>query len=123
MGQGQVERRRERRLELRAPLRLRRVDAASEDFHDAVTANLSLGGLYFESEGGERYAQHDLMTISVSIPESEWEVFPFTRLVGRSRVARVKTLPSPGDAERPRRGVALEFGDGVLALTGIPSPG
>lgn len=123
MQQGRIERRRERRLELRVPLRVHRVDAPPEDFTEAATTNLSLGGLYFESEGDERYAQDELVAISVSIPESASEVFPFRRLVGRSRVVRVDTLPSQGGAERPRQGVALKFGDDILALTGIPSRG
>ena len=124
MRQGRVEQRREQRLELKALLRVRRADAAaSEDFTDAVTKNISLGGLYFEAEGDERYALHEPVTISVSIPKNESQAFPFTRLVGRSRVVRVETVPSEAGAGRQRRGVALEFGKEILVLTGIPRQG
>ena len=121
MQQGSVERRRERRVNLKVPLLIRRRglhEAAS--VHEHVTADVGLAGTYFETEAERAYAVNEEVMASVSIPESQRREFPFTRLAGRSRVVRVRKLPLPQPERDKRIGVALEFGQDMTALTTIP---
>jgi len=108
---------------IEAPLLVRRVsEGEPEPFVEQMTKNISLAGICFETSEG-RYAVNDLLTASVSIPEPQRRNFPFTRLAGRTRVVRVDPLPQQ-DAGVPRRcGVALEFGDDLIALTATPLRG
>jgi len=117
----QVERRRERRVNLQAPLLIRRLGAQeATSAHEHVTQDVGLAGAYFETDAGRAYTVNEMVTASVSIPESEWRDFPFTRLAGRSRVVRVHELPAPKSEPRERIGVALEFSRDMTALTAIP---
>ena len=121
-GQDGVERRRGRRINLEAPLLVRRISEEREPFSEQVTGNVSLAGVYFETEAAGEYAVNDVVMASISVPENQRRAFPFTRLAGRTRVVRVKELPPVGHTAK-RLGVALEFGDDVMALTAIPSRG
>ena len=124
MKQESVDRRRGRRANVQAPLLIRRLATDQpEAVKEEVTQNISLAGVYFETEQGNRYAQNEIVLASVSIPESQTRQFPFTRVAGRSRVVRVNELPQQSPSSRKRFGVALEFGDDVTALTAIPSRG
>ena len=87
---------------------------------EEVTQNISLAGVYFETDDSN-YTLNDVVMTSVAIPESQTRHFPFTRLAGRSRVVRVSELPPSGSGGRKRVGIALEFGDDVTALTAIPT--
>ena len=108
-----VERRRGRRIDLQAPLRIRPAETgASEPFTEHQTKNVSLAGVYFETNDDDRYAVNQVFVASVSVPEAQRREFPFTRIAGRSRVVRVHG-----------HGVALEFGDDVMALTALPTRG
>ena len=123
METSEADRRRGRRVDLRAPLLIRRIDAQQPaSFNEKVIGNISLAGVYFETDDRDRYAINDVVMASVSVPEPQQRNFPFTRLAGRSRVVRVNELSAQGSPEgRKRFGVALEFGDDVTALTAIPS--
>ena len=123
MLQERVERRRGRRVKMEALLFLRRDDAkALKAVNDHITKDISLVGVYFESEA-PLLAVNDVVVASVSIPEAQRKEFPFARIAGRSRVVRVEELPTPPE-ERPQRfGVAIEFGDDVTALSAIPARG
>ena len=114
-----IERRRGRRIELAAPVQIRRGGSA-EPGADHVTDNLSVGGVYFETEAGETYQVDDIVTASVSVPEPQRRSFPFTRLAGRCRVVRVSPLPSADPAGRERFGIALEFSNDATVLTASP---
>ena len=119
-----AERRRERRISLEAPLLVRRIDGVSEPFVEQVTGNISMAGVYFETEADGAYAIDDVVMASVSIPESQRRQFPFTRVAGRSRVVRIDELPSVSSPTKTKRlGIALEFSEDVTALTAIPSRG
>ena len=88
-----------------------------------MAKNVSLAGVYFETEGEDSYALNEFLMASVSIPEAERRAFPFARLSGSGRVVRVKQLPWQEAEGRTRFGVALEFGDNITALTASPSRG
>ena len=118
-----IERRRGRRLNLQAPLLIRRIGTHEpEPFKEQMTENLGLAGVYFETDDAGFEVNEVVMT-SVSIPEPQRREFPFTRLAGRGRVVRVNQLDSASGDVRKKYGIALEFGDDLTALTSIPSRG
>ena len=124
MQQGSAERRRGRRVNLEAPLLIRHLKAETGiPFTQKVIGNVSLNGVYFETDDSDPYTVNDEVMASVSIPESQRRIFPFTRVAGRSRVVRVSELGHQPTTGQKRIGVALEFGDNVTALTAIPSRG
>ena len=121
MDRGSVDRRRGKRANLEVPLSIRRVEAdRSKPFKEEVTKNISLVGLYFETEHGGAYSPDDVFMASASIPELHTREFPFTRVAGPSRVVRVSPLPGSGEGQATRFGVALEFGQDVIALSALP---
>lgn len=118
---GGVERRRERRVALEAPLLIRRLGTSQpEALQERVTKNIGLAGVYFEVEA-DAYAINDPVMISVSVPEPQRRDFPFTRVAGHGRVVRVKEVAGDGSRPGTRFGVALEFGEDVTALMATPS--
>ncbi len=120
MQEGHSERRLGRRVGLEVPLLIRREGTSDDAFHQEVTKNVSLAGVYFEADGSYPLTLNESVMASVSISEAHTREFPFTRLAGRGRVVRVSPLPSEQGKERQRVGVALEFGKDVTALTAIP---
>ena len=122
MEQGRVERRKGRRVGLEVPLRIRQAGGReARAFQEERTRNISLAGVYFETEDYDAYAVNEFVITSVSIPVEQRRAFPFTRLAGRSRVVRINELPSEEQAStRKRYGVALEFGDDFTALAALP---
>ena len=121
MEQHTVERRQGRRVELEAPLMIRR--SAQDDpqgFTKVASKNVSMRGVYFEMGDGDSYAPHDVLTVSVSIPPSRTHLFPFIRIAGYGRVVRIDPASPPGSQAAPSRGVALEFDRDVTVLTAIP---
>lgn len=124
MGWDSVERRRGRRVDLGAPLVIRSMGhAESGSVKEQTTTNISLAGVYFETDDEQPYAINDALMISVAIPEPQRRDFPFTRLAGPGRVVRVTTLPSRRPDGGGRVGVALEFGANTTALTATPPRG
>lgn len=124
MEQASADRRRGRRVSLEAPLLVRRAGAGEPGpFTEQTAKNLSLAGVYFETEGNEPYAINETLITAVAIPEPERRAFPFTRLFGRSRVVRVDEIPQPPAGGAKRYGVALEFSEDVTALTATPPRG
>lgn len=122
--QQDVERRRGRRVRVEVPLRIRRASgAASEAFRDQTSKDISLAGVYFETDEPDAFAPQDLVVTAVSIPEGQRREFPFTRLSGRGRVVRVQDVSGAGSGGRRRVGVAVEFADDLTALTAIPTRG
>ena len=121
---GSVERRRGRRINLQAPLLIRRIGThAPESFREETIMNISLAGIYFETEQPDSLTANDVVMTSVSVPETQRREFPFTRLAGRSRVVWIKELPQQEPEGRKRFGIAIEFGNDVTALTSIPPRG
>ena len=104
---------------VRAPIVLRCHGTQDTDLPEsAITANISLGGAYFERSGRSGYTANETVVVSISIPKAEKAKFPFSRLAGRSRVVRIDALPNEEGSE-PRYGVALQFGEHLLALSSI----
>ncbi len=123
MGAGSVDRRRGRRAAVQAPVVIRQIGSSDlASFKEEVTKNVSLAGVYFETEWPEAYTVNDVLVASVSIPESQTRLFPFTRVAGRGRVVRISEL-SLGSSERRRAGIAVEFAQDVTALSALPSRG
>lgn len=124
--QSGVERRRGRRVNLNAPLLIRRVGASqSESFAQTLTKEVGLTGLYFEyeTEGAPAYQMNDVVVASVSVSDLQQREFPFSRLTGRGRIVRVDALADGKLGERKRFGIALEFGSDVTALAATPDWG
>ncbi|MBI4341067.1 MAG: PilZ domain-containing protein [Candidatus Omnitrophica bacterium] len=118
-----VERRRGRRVPLAIPIMIRQgTGRQPQTFEEEATRDISLAGVYFETER-ESYAVDDILMTSVVIPDVQTRLFPFSRLAGRSRVVRVDPLPQPSASGRKRFGVALEFGDDFTVLAALPARG
>lgn len=120
MERGSVERRRGRRAAVQAPVVIRRLDTSESKPQEETAQNVSLAGVYFETDDAKGYSANDVVLASVAIPATQRREFPFTRIAGRSRVVRVKEVPTESAASRRRFGIALEFGEDVTALTAIP---
>ena len=126
MQQGSVERRRGRRVNLEAPLLIKRTETPStQPFQEHKTRNIGLAGVYFETDEAHdhTFSVNDVVTASVSVPEGQRREFPFTRVIGRGRVVRITDLPAQSPDQRKRVGIALEFGNDVTALTALPTRG
>ena len=125
MEQGSIDRRRGRRVMLEAPLLIRNVGAQDlGGFREQTARNISLAGIYFETNDGETYTVDQQLIASVSIPETGRREFPFTRLAGGGRIVRITELPQQETTQgRKRLGIALEFGYDLIALTATPSRG
>ena len=123
MSHANSERRRGRRVPMNVPVLIRRFGGqeAAPSPCEHTTQNISLAGLYFETDRSDILSLNDLVLASVSIPEAERRTFPFARLAGRSRVVRVHELPAAPGQSAARFGVALEFSRDVTALTAIPT--
>ena len=124
--QSAVERRRGRRVNLNAPLLIRRVGAAPpEPFAQAVTKEVSLTGLYFEydADGESGYRINDVVMASISVSDPQQREFPFSRVAGRGRIVRGDALPADEPGAPTRFGIALEFGNDVTALAATPDWG
>ena len=109
-----MEKRRGRRISLKAPLMIRR-DIAGEP-EERVAANVSLSGVYFETD--RPYQSSEAVVVSVAVPEQQRRDFPFSRLAGRSYVVRIDELSEVEG--RKRYGVALAFADNVTTLLAVP---
>ena len=114
-----AERRRGRRVPIAASLLIRRPDEPAPREH--TTQNISLGGVYFETDQPAGLSLNDQILASVAIPAPERRTFPFARLAGRSRVVRIQELSSTPGPDEKRLGIALEFDRDLTALTAIPT--
>ena len=121
--QGSVEKRRGRRAYVEVPLLIRRTGTQGTVPREEITQNVSLAGVYFETEDGHPYTDNEIVMASVSIPEAHARTFPFTRLAGRGRVVRIDEVPHQEPSQSKRFGIALEFGQDLTALSAIPARG
>ena len=121
MSQENIERRRGRRAPIKAQALIRRLDAPATPPREHTTQNISLSGVYFETDQAAGLSLNDQILASVSIPEAERRTFPFARLAGRSRVVRIQELSATPGRDEKRLGIALEFDRDLTALTAIPT--
>lgn len=121
---GGIERRRGRRVNLNADVLIRRVDQPqAEPLSEAVTRDISLNGLYIETDQEPRLQANDVVVASVSVADAQQRDFPFSRVAGRARIIRVEPLPEDGSIPGKRFGIALEFGHDITALAATPDWG
>ena len=121
MEDNNVERRHGRRVELHAPVLIRRGASSSPgEFTEFVSKNVGTRGVYCEGDGHESYAPNEVLVICVLIPPSQTHRFPFTRFVGHGRVVRVHPVAQHVSQAKPAMGVALAFSHDVTALTAMP---
>ena len=118
----EIEFRKERRVNLEAPLIIQRFgpEGALTSREELTAKNISLGGVYFETNREGVYAPNERLIASLSIAEVHRRTFPFTRLTGPAQVVRVTTVASDEKGSAAGIGVALEFGRDLTALTTTP---
>jgi len=101
-----VEKRRWKRLDLSLPINIARISGrGKEKAQDGITINVSYNGTYVVDIDIKDIKAEDRLNISLSVPRDDARDFPFSRVVGKARVARVD-----------KDGVALEFGEGINRL-------
>ena len=79
------------------------------------SADLSLGGVYLTTEAEGPFAPGELLTVSVTIPWELRGLFPFSRIVGPSRVVRVEPMAT---SQGQRIGLAFAFCDDQVTMLG-----
>ena len=122
MEHGHVERRRGKRIALETPILIRQTSQSEgQGFIEQHAKNVSLAGVYFETDGSNRYRVDDVLVASLSVPESQTKDFPFTRLAGKGRVVRVDAVSPASASPSSRTGIAIEFGQDLIALTALPT--
>lgn len=114
------DKRKQRRIVLHTAAIVRSIQAPQPLIGEETTGNISLSGVYFETNQAEAYKVDDRVSVSVVVAPLDLKQFPFRRLAGRCRVVRVHELARDSAGGR-RFGVALEFGQDLLALAGLPT--
>jgi len=100
------EKRRWKRLDLSLPMKIRRVSGSGKkEEQDGITINVSFNGAYVVDIDIKDIKLEDKLNISLSVPRDDARDFPFSRVVGKARVARVE-----------EDGLALEFNEDVNRL-------
>jgi hypothetical protein len=111
-----VDRRRYPRHSLCFPLKLREWESPDGEYDQTITENISFGGAYLRTL--KKVKVGDKMHVMICVPEDMVKQFPFTRLVGESRVVRVEE-PDEAGGETQGRNIALEFGRDIIRLAAI----
>ena len=107
-----VDRRRFPRYNLCFPLRLKKLDCPDGECDQTITSNVSFGGAYLQTAKDVNIG--DKLHVMISVPEDMVKQFPFSRLVGESRVVRVEKSEAQGG-----KNIALEFGTDMIRLAAI----
>lgn len=93
------EKRKFKRIDLSLPMRLKRIlSNGKEEIISAFTSNVSYNGVYIPEPDLKDINPEDSLHISLSVPRDNTRDFPFSRLTGMARVARIE-----------REGIGLEF--------------
>lgn len=112
-----VDRRRFPRHSLCFPLRLRGMDCPDGESDQTMTHNISFGGAYFRTLKEVKVG--DKVHVMICVPEDMMKQFPFSRLVGESRVVRVEKPEEAGGKMQEGKNIALEFGQDMIRLAAI----
>ena len=100
------ERRKHKRATLSIPTMVKEPhDAQRLIFEGASTVNISQSGAYLRTGNRPGVEPGGKVSIHISIPRSEANVFPFSRLAGGAEVVRVE-----------KDGLALKFDDDLIFL-------
>ena len=114
------DRRKYRRFSLQLPIEVRKVEAPAElIFEKATTTNISMGGAYLKAQGRMEVGPQAGVYISISVPREMHRDFPFSRLAGKARVARVEDLPGNELDPLAKQGIALEFSSDLIVLSAV----
>jgi hypothetical protein len=101
-----VEKRRFKRLDMSLPTELRHFSSeGKEESLEGNTLNVSYNGVYVIDISVKNIKANDTLNISLSVPRDETRDFPFSRIAGKARVARIE-----------KNGVALEFSEDINRL-------
>ena len=71
----------------------------------ASTVNISQGGAYLRTGDRPKINPGEKVNLHISIPRSEANIFPFSRLAGKAKVVRIE-----------KEGMALKFDDDLIFL-------
>ena len=101
------ERRKYKRVALSIPAMVRdlRDDAQRLMLERTSTVNISQGGAYLRTGDRPEISPGEKVNIHISIPRSEANIFPFSRLSGEAKVIRIE-----------KEGMALKFDDDLIFL-------
>ena len=80
-------------------------DAQRLMFERASTVNISQGGAYLRTSDRPKINPGEKVNVHISIPRSEANIFPFSRLAGKAKVVRTE-----------KEGMALKFDDDLIFL-------
>jgi len=108
---GGSERRKSQRLPIKLDLSCRKVGSETHKLHTGRTANVSSGGLYFETEAGA-FKPGNLLEVELSIPPRPGVLEFGGKISGLVRVLRADIIhdsPIGTDLAFGRYGVALQF--------------
>ena len=81
----------------------------------AQSTNLSAGGVYLILSEGGTFVPGELVHVSITVPWEARRAFPFSRIVGSSRVVRVEDASA---TQERGKGVALAFCERHVRLFG-----
>ncbi len=100
------ERRKHKRVALSIPTMVRDPqDAQRLMLEETSTVNISQGGAYLKTGDRPEVSPGEKVNIHISIPRSEANIFPFSRLSGKAKVIRIE-----------KEGMALKFDDDLIFL-------
>lgn len=101
-----TEKRRFKRLGLSLPVILKYVsDNGKEELIDGVTNDVSYNGAFVKDVTPKNLKPNDSLHMSLTVPRDNTRDFPFSRLIGKARIARIEEA-----------GIALEFSEHVSRL-------
>ncbi len=101
-----IEKRRFKRLDMSLPITLKHVsDDGKENLINGVTSDVSYNGVFVKEVSPANLKPSDNLHISLNIPRDNTRDFPFSRLTGKAKIARIEET-----------GIALEFGEYVSRL-------
>lgn len=109
-----IEKRKYKRLPIKLDLSCRKVDSSGKKSHTGSTANVSPGGLYFET-AADVFKPGHMLSVDLSIPPTTGLLESGGSISGLGKVLRTHTIRSPyTESEEPSlrsgvAGVALEF--------------
>ena len=114
------ERRGQRRIQLSAPMEFGKGSGGKGEliyFSSGRSLDVSTSGVRMVTNEPGPFTPGEILAVSIEIPWETRRVFPFSRILGFARVARVAEEEPLSDEGGPRH-VALEFCEGETTLLG-----